>query len=233
MAGQVALFTHVDGTDTGWVEESLRTREIPCQQVRLHRGDLPPSWSDLAGVITLGGPMSASDESTYPFLKTEKGFLRDAVDRDVPVLAICLGSQILAEALGGQSTAGPVLEWGQIRIELTDEGKRDPVLAGFEGEHFSFHSDTWSLPPGATLLASSPAYPQAFRAGSALALQFHPEVSNAGLKKLIDHETEKLEAAGVDVRQMLAEHLAWDTIARERFEALMSAWLASHRHLAR
>jgi GMP synthase (glutamine-hydrolysing) len=68
---------------------------------------------------------------------------------------------------------------------MTEAGQADPVLTGLGGEHFSFHSDSFALPAGVDLLAESPTYPQAFRVGSALGLQFHPELSLAGIEHLL------------------------------------------------
>lgn len=221
----IIVITHVDRTDTAWVEESLRTR-VPSRQVRTYRGEtLPSPGPGVAGIICLGGPMSAHDEQPYPFLAEEKAYLRQSVHRGIPVLGICLGSQLLAEALGGRATPGWGLEWGHIQIKLTEDGRRDPVLAGFDGEHFSFHSDTWTPPPGATLLATSDRYPQAFRFGCALGVQFHPEISPTGLQQLIDHEGTKLTAAGVDVQRMLADCLDHEAVARAHFDRLMVRWL--------
>jgi len=96
------------------------------------------------------------------------------------VLGVCLGVQLLAAALGARVYPGPVAEVGLLTVELTEEGRADPVFAGLLRELLTlqWHGDTFNLPEGAVLLASSPAYPnQAFRAERAYGVQFHLEVS--------------------------------------------------------
>ncbi|WP_182111301.1 MULTISPECIES: type 1 glutamine amidotransferase [unclassified Actinotalea] len=135
-----------------------------------------PAPADLAGVVVMGGPMSADDDERYPGLRAERRLLADAVDADVPVLGICLGMQLLARALGAPVHRAHGTEIGFAPVEVVEH---DPVLAplGQRPTVLHWHSDAADLPTGATLLASTPATPvQAFRAGSALGLQFHLEV---------------------------------------------------------
>ena len=229
MAGPVVVIPHVDGSDIDWVGEAL-DRRVPWRLVRPYLGEsLPPLDHELGGVVCLGGPMSAVDDAQYPFLRDEKEYLRAATECDIPVLAICLGSQLLADALGGRSLPDLDLEFGRIEIELTPEGRQDSVLSGIGGRHFSFHSDSWELPPDATLLARSDRHPQAFRMRRSLAVQFHPELSPAGLQALIDVEGPKLAAGGVDVPAMVAEFAANAQAAHGRFGRLVDRWLAHRR----
>lgn len=137
------------------------------------------------GVIVLGGLMSAHDCNDHPWMAPLKELLVAAVAAEVPVLAICLGHQLLAEAFGGQVTVSHPGggEHGAHRVAWHDGAASDPLL-GRLTEHGSSlvaqsHSDAvTTLPPGATQLASSSGYPnQAFRVGSAVGVQFHPEAS--------------------------------------------------------
>lgn len=140
--------------------------------------DLP--WSDSAGLIVLGGTMSANDGREFPFLVAELDWLREAVRRNVPTLGICLGAQLLAKALGAEVYRSPMSEIGWFRIELLPAAAGDHLFRGRGPSEtvFHWHRDTFDLPAGAVHLAQSPACPQqAFRVGqSAYGLQFHAEM---------------------------------------------------------
>ncbi len=93
----------------------------------------------------------------------------------VPVLGLCLGSQLMADALGGKAFLGEKPETGVVPVTLTDAGKADPVVSKTGPMVYAQHQDTFVLPPDAVLLAHTDRYPHAFRVGSGLALQFHPD----------------------------------------------------------
>jgi GMP synthase-like glutamine amidotransferase len=145
--------------------------------------EVPESPDGAAGIAILGGPMGVYERDRFPFLAREMTLARRAAESGVPFLGICLGSQILAEAMGGRVYPGKSAELGWGPATLTGEGLADPVLggAGPRLDVFHWHGDTFDLPPGAVRLASSPLYPnQAFRWGTrAYALQFHLEFTPA------------------------------------------------------
>jgi GMP synthase-like glutamine amidotransferase len=123
--------------------------------------------------------MSVNDDLAY--LRREEEYIRQAIARGVPVLGICLGAQLIAHALGAPVRRNPVKEIGWFDVTATPAGRSDPVFEGF-GERecvFHWHGETFDLPPGAALLASSErCRNQAFRVGSAVyGMQFHLEVT--------------------------------------------------------
>jgi GMP synthase-like glutamine amidotransferase len=151
--------------------------------VRLDRDEPVPSADALAGLVVMGGPMGVHGDLGW--LAPERDLLRQAVDRDLPVLGVCLGAQQLAAALGAEITTGPEEEVGPGQVQLTADGRRDPVLGpeytGLSGTTVPcvhWHRDTFSLPDGAVHLAATRHFPhQAFRVGArAYGLQFHVEV---------------------------------------------------------
>jgi GMP synthase-like glutamine amidotransferase len=125
--------------------------------------------------------MSVNDEAEHPWLVDEKALIRTAVERDLPFWGACLGVQLLAASLGARVYQGEAPEVGVLPVELTPAAAVDPVFAGLPERlpTLQWHGDTFELPDGAVLLATSPAYPnQAFRVGrAAYGVQFHVEVT--------------------------------------------------------
>ncbi|WP_460765776.1 type 1 glutamine amidotransferase [Mariniluteicoccus flavus] len=162
------------------VEEGLRMTVI-----ELASKDVPNLETMGDGLLVLGGRMNALDEATHPWLARVKDAMADAYDMGVPVLGICLGHQLLADALGGEVTVGDPRgpEEGAYRLQWLDGAADDPVLGGMvalgDGPvPMSHHDAVTRLPEGAVELARTDAYGnQAFRIGSALGVQFHPEAS--------------------------------------------------------
>jgi GMP synthase (glutamine-hydrolysing) len=148
-------------------------------RVELDEGEPLPDWRDFPAIVVMGGPMGAYDEADHPWLAGEKRLLREAVEADVPVWGVCLGAQLLASALGARVYRGEQPEVGLLPVELTSEAEEDPVFGDAPSSFptLQWHGDSFDLPEGAALLASSPAYPhQAFRVGRSYGLQFHIEV---------------------------------------------------------
>jgi GMP synthase (glutamine-hydrolysing) len=161
-------------------EDELRSRGLEVTRVELDEGERLPDWREFPAIVVMGGPMGAYDEMEHPWLFEEKRLLREAVEADVPVWGVCLGAQLLASALGARVYRGEQPEVGVLPVELTSAAGGDPVFqdAPTTFPTLQWHGDSFDLPDGATLLASSPAYPhQAFRVGRSYGLQFHLEVA--------------------------------------------------------
>jgi GMP synthase (glutamine-hydrolysing) len=142
-----------------------------------HDLDQPFPAADPAALLILGGPMSANDALLAP----ELDLIRRAIARGTPILGICLGSQLIAKALGAPVYRNSALEIGWHPVHLTEAARTDPVFAGLESPStfFHWHSETFDLPPGSELLAwSAGSRHQAYRYGkNVYGLQFHPEVT--------------------------------------------------------
>jgi GMP synthase (glutamine-hydrolysing) len=153
---------------------------LHVQTVKPLAGQVLPAHDEVAGAIFMGGPMNVDEVKRYPALAAEREWLAEAVERGLPVLGICLGAQLLARALGAEVRAGEEPEIGFAPVEVTDPD--DPLLGGLapRTEVLHWHSDVFDLPPGAKHLASSERTAcQAFRAGNAWGVLFHPEADYA------------------------------------------------------
>jgi GMP synthase-like glutamine amidotransferase len=178
------VLQHVDLGVPEPLADALNGAGVRHTVVPAHREPLP-SVGEVGGLVVLGGPMGVHEDDAHPWLAPERSLLASAVSAGVPVLAVCLGAQQLAAALGAEVTAGPRPEIGPGSVTLTADGRRDPVLGPeYRGlgdptlTCFHWHGDTFALPEGAVHLAGTRACPhQAFRLGRRIyALQFHVEL---------------------------------------------------------
>lgn len=178
---KVVVIMHDRSEGPGTMGEYLSAKGIEVQLVRLYARDhLPQSAEGNDGVVSLGGPMNVYEETEYPFLREELRFLKLAISHQMPILGVCLGAQMIARACGASVEKAPVKELGWDTVMVTARGKQDALFEALPGTLtvFQWHEDTFALPEGAHLLASSSQCAhQAFRYGSAYGLQFHPEVT--------------------------------------------------------
>lgn len=166
---------------------------------------VPPG---IYGILALGGSMGANDDADAPWLPAERALLRDAVAQEIPVLGLCLGSQLLAAATGGRVELAPQTEIGLSFVQPTDRGRMDPVTGAAVaalGERLpaiQWHQDhVAELPADAHLLMTNDACRvQAFRVGpTAYGFQCHPEIDTDMFVSWADFADEALERSGVDV----------------------------------
>ncbi len=169
-----------------------------------YRGELLPEKDQISALIVMGGAMGANDDSRHPFLGDLKNLIRAVVATGIPYLGICLGAQLLAAVLGAQVVSNRWEELGVLNVALTEEGKTDRLFRGISETFstFQWHHDSFDIPAGGVLLASSDVCPhQAFRVGeSAWGLQFHPEVTE----------------------EIIRDWCAWDRSTIERTEELVA-----------
>ena len=182
-------------------------------------------------VLTFGASANADQEDEHAWLRPEKDLLPELVAREVPLLGVCLGSQLVAEAIGGSAGRAPEPEIGWYAVEVTLEGAEDPIVAPLspEFEAFQWHSYECRLPADATVLARSPVCVQAYRRGRAAGIQFHAEVTAADAAKWTREFEEDADAVklGIDPEVLAAETQAkieaWNEVGR----AMCGRWLES------
>lgn len=182
-----AVFEHVPNEKAGTLGVFLRRERIPFREYPLY--DPSTTLPDLERVrclIVMGGPMNVYEEDKHSFLRPETALIARAVASDIPYLGVCLGSQLLAKALGAKVYQAKAPEVGWMPVDLTKESHSDTVFAAAPSplSVLQWHEDTFDLPDGARLLAASRLVPhQAFRYGaSAYGLQFHVEADRPMLE---------------------------------------------------
>jgi GMP synthase (glutamine-hydrolysing) len=181
----VLIVKNISIEGPGTIEE-----DIAYKIIELGSGELIPPLENFDTIVVLGGPMGIYDMDKYPQLMIQSRIIREAINRDMKVIGICLGSQMIAHCLGSEVYPGPEKEIGWHHVELTGEGLKDPLMRKLAihpriGDFwrrfkvFQWHGDTFDLPPNALLLASSNLYKnQAFRYGDKVyGFQFHIEVT--------------------------------------------------------
>lgn len=187
----VLIIKNAAAEGPGTIEDHLTTKNIPYSVVEICDGCSVPDVDQYSHVVIMGGPMAVYEMHLHPYLKDEALLLEKAIKAGKYVLGVCLGAQMLAHVLGAKVYAGGRKELGWYDVSQTADGMGDPCMAGLSvdgrnsAQVFQWHGDTFDLPRGAVLLASSPLFPnQAFRfTDRVYALQYHIEVTPEIVRK--------------------------------------------------
>ncbi len=204
--GCVAL-RHLAFEDLGLFEPVLKHRGYKVEYVPAGLHSLAEQeWVDADLVVVLGGPIGVGDIDVYPWLGDEIAGIRRCLNSKLPLQGLCLGAQLVAAALDARVAPLPTKEIGWAPVSLPAAGGSSPLrhLVGLDLLHW--HGDTFDLPRGAAVSASTPMTPnQAFSVGpAALALQFQPEVDASRMEPWLIGHTAELRAASVDICSLRA-----------------------------
>ena len=209
------ILQHEEPTPPGYLAEWLQERdaEFDVHRIDLHEWTRDPRDYDF--IASLGSEFAAFDDSK-PFIRREADLLHAAAKADVPVLGLCFGGQLLARVLGGKSFRSEHAEIGWLPVR-----SNDPDLVS-EGPWFNWHFDTFTLPPGAKLIAQTDVAPQAYVIGRSLGLQFHPEVTPEIMESWVKAYRHELDGDGVDPDALLEETNRLAPAVRKRSEQLFT-----------
>jgi GMP synthase (glutamine-hydrolysing) len=228
---RVAIIENTAVTHHGQVGVALHEAAARVDLYKPWSGQPLPRTVDADALIVFGGEQSAMDDNSHPYLPDLARLMADYTALDRPVLGICLGSQLLARAFGAENQLGTAKEFGWVDVELTAQGRADPVLSAVPTVFpiFQWHSDTFSLPQGAIHLAqSAAARHQAFRIGRATyGTQFHFEASRSVVRdwsRTFPESAERMSPGWADCHPELA---ATRGIAADQHGlALARAWVS-------
>jgi GMP synthase (glutamine-hydrolysing) len=211
---KVLVFQHVAHEILGTLNPLLKNRGFRIRYVNFDRHpNTEPSVEKYDGLVVLGGNMGVYEAESYPHIKVEMKLIEQALAKNIPVLGICLGAQILAHVLGSEVRKSGEKEIGWYDLHLTDAGRQDPLFAHFRKSEkvFQLHGDTFDVPKTAEHLASSDICPgQAFRYGEkAYGIQFHLEVDRGMIERWLKNPVNKkeLDESGgkFDVHRIMAD----------------------------
>jgi GMP synthase (glutamine-hydrolysing) len=198
----IYVLQHSDKGHAGRLGATLRDHGFKLRTIRPDRGDaLPPDLDDVEGLVLLGGPQNVTDIEKHPWMQQEAALVRAAHAKELPVIGICLGAQIIAHALGGKVTPREKPAVGFYPMGLNAAGQTEPVLAGVPWTHlqvFSCGQEVSQLPPGAALLSGTKQIPtQIFRAGlRTYGYMCHFECDKAMVEALMDECRGQMERCG-------------------------------------
>jgi GMP synthase (glutamine-hydrolysing) len=204
---RVLALQHAESENLGTIEDTLKTAGVAFDYVRTFEGQpVPANIHGLSGLIVMGGPMGVYETDRFPFLLNEMKLIEDFLKAQKPILAVCLGSQLLAATLGATVRKGREKEIGWFPIQLGPASGQDHLWSNQPSRFVAYHwhGDVFDLPNGAVTLASSALTPvQSYRFGDrAYGILFHMEVTERHIVRMLDQfageiQEEKLNPAEI------------------------------------
>jgi GMP synthase (glutamine-hydrolysing) len=225
---QVIVLQHLTDEGLGAIAEALDGWGISALTIRIFDGEKVPARIEKAdGLIVLGGPVGVYEAAAYPYLSDEINLIKDALDEDNPVLGICLGSQLLAAALGAKvyKSGKQEIGWHPVR---SSAAQNDLLWKEIEIQFtaFHWHGDVFELPAGAVSLASSALTEhQAFRYGkNAYGILFHPEATREIIFSMTTDFADEAAQAGITPKQILADTEKHLSTFKATAEKIFNGW---------
>ena len=224
----VLLLQHVRPEPPGTIADALDDRGLSHRTVEIFREETVPSTLDADGLVVMGGPMGVNDTDDRPHLSREIDLIEQALRDDRPVLGVCLGSQLLAHALGAEVRPGPQTEIGWGEVTFTDAAADDPLFGGVDDPFtaFHWHGDVFAVPEGAVPLArTAQTDHQAFRYGdAAYGLLFHLEVTPKTVAWMTTAFQDELAEEGVDGAALRRDAMTHEPALRDTAYTVFGRW---------
>jgi len=224
----VLILQHVRPEPPGTIAAALDDRGASHRTVKIFRDEPVPSTLDADGLVVMGGPMGVGDIDDHPHLAQEIDLIGQALRDELPLLGVCLGSQLLAHALGADVRPGPKKEIGWGEVTLTDAAADDPLFGSVDNSFsaFHWHGDVFDLPDGAVSLArSAQTDHQAFRySDAAYGLLFHLEVTPEIVSGMTEVFRGELEEEGLDGAAIREGAMTHGSSLRATAETVFGRW---------
>jgi GMP synthase (glutamine-hydrolysing) len=220
---RVLAVTHGPSVGPGVFADAVAAGRHELREWQVPLGGSPPPPPD--AVIVLGGGMHPDEDDRHAWLRPELDWLAGLLERETPVLGVCLGAQLLARAAGAEVFRTSEPEVGWLPVELTEAAAGDPVAGALPQrfDAFQWHRYSHTLPEGAVELARSRVCLQAYRLGSAWGVQFHPEVRSAQIDAWLAEEPHDIPDPDA-LRAATAERIgAWNELGRRLCSAFLEA----------
>ncbi len=202
---KVIVFQHVAHKILGTLNPTLKKKGLRIRYINFDRTpEENPSIEKYDALIILGGHMGVYESERYTHIKTECKIIEEALKKEIPILGICLGSQLIAHVLGSEVKKHHTREIGWCEVEFNEQALNDPLFSHFNRHEkiFQLHGDTFAIPNSATQLAQSKICPsQAFKYKNAYGLQFHLEVDLHMITRWLSYE-QNLK----DIKECLGEN---------------------------
>lgn len=217
---KLLIFQNYPCEDAALAGAAFEEYGMDIEVIDCYHSKRPPDAEGDA-LLVLGGPMNVYEEGKYAFLKWETEWIRDWAEDGRPMLGLCLGAQLLSKAAGGKVTQNPAREIGHFEVCLTKAGLEDPLFMGIRNPIpvVQWHQDTFSIPPGGILLATSETCKnQAFRIYRAIGLQFHLEINREKMAAWIHEYVNDSDKQGIDTTGILddfaGKEIIYDNVCR-------------------
>lgn len=226
----VLALRHVAFEDLGILEPALTARGYTVRYADAGIGRVNPGDVEAADLLViLGGPIGVHDDDRYPMLRNTKTAIAQRLRSGTPMLGICLGAQLIADAMGAAVRPTGSAEIGYAPLHLTPEGRTSPLrhLDGVPVLHW--HGDEFGIPEGTAHLASTPGFPhQAFSSPNVLGLQFHLEADSELIERWLIGHAHELSHHGLDPRSIRAQAGTHGPELRQAAAKVLHAWLEEH-----
>jgi GMP synthase-like glutamine amidotransferase len=203
-SNEILSIKNISCETLGSFEKFLLSDGYRIKEILAPKQAIPENIGDFDAIFILGGPMSANNRLGY--LMKEKQLIAKSLGVGIPILGVCLGSQLIAESCGGKVYPGTVKEIGWDFVDITEEGKKS-LFKNFSEKKirvFQWHGDTFVLPEDSSVLSSSDLYLQAFRHKSAYGVQFHLEVTSKMILDWMQEYREEMMNENIDKQEMLS-----------------------------